>query len=392
MTSNWNQQAQQLWQENKQLQAVQHLVGIINKTPRDKRNHLFVQLAYYFFLIKDYLSACAAFDEALKFAPDDEAIIRNYAVCLSRSQQYDKALSLVKKVDAKIIHDSYHYQDFLCSTHKGLGNLTEAQQAGSRSLYLKHKESCEKQAPLALNKITKPSPSQKNIISFSLWGNQPRYLRGALDNLIASQYIYPNWQCRFYLDNSVPSDFINTLKAHGAEIIQEPDNQSLKHKLSWRFKVANDPSVHYFLVRDTDSVVNLREAMAVQDWQNSGKAFHVMRDWWTHTDLILAGMWGGISGLLPDMQQSLSNYQSGFAETPNIDQWFLRDCIWPLICHDSQIHDRYFESHNAQHWPTAHDPNSSEHVGQDLFAVQPEKQVLRLKHWIEKLPCLQLAK
>jgi hypothetical protein len=52
-------------------------------------------------------------------------------------------------------------------------------------------------------------------------------------------------------------------------------------------------------VRDADSVLNLRERLAVDDWLASGRWFHIMRDWWSHTDLVLAGMWGGVAGVLP---------------------------------------------------------------------------------------------
>jgi hypothetical protein len=142
-------------------------------------------------------------------------------------------------------------------------------------------------------------------------------------------------------------------------------------------------------VRDCDSVVNAREAKAVDDWIASGKSFHIMRDWWTHTDPVLAGMWGGIAGVLPSMRLLLGTYKSKHLETPNWDQWFLRDRVWPLIRDHALIHDRYFASRNAMPFP-GEMPAGNLHVGQDEFAVRRAIQKTILAEWIEKLPVLRM--
>ena len=61
-------------------------------------------------------------------------------------------------------------------------------------------------------------------------------------------------------------------------------------------------------MRDCDSVISQREVHAVQQWLTSDRWFHVMRKWLSHTDPIRAGLWGGISGVLPDLQTLLSAY------------------------------------------------------------------------------------
>jgi hypothetical protein len=42
----------------------------------------------------------------------------------------------------------------------------------------------------------------------------------------------------------------------------------------WRFLVADDPSVDRFIVRDADSRLNPRDALAVAEWVRSGTALH----------------------------------------------------------------------------------------------------------------------
>ena len=48
----------------------------------------------------------------------------------------------------------------------------------------------------------------KKIISFSLWGDNPKYTIGAINNAKLSQSIYPDWICRFYCGKSVPEEIL----------------------------------------------------------------------------------------------------------------------------------------------------------------------------------------
>ncbi len=81
--------------------------------------------------------------------------------------------------------------------------------------------------------------------------------------------------------------------------------------LFWRFLVEDDPDVDFFLVRDADSVMNIKECAAVEDWLASGKAFHVMRDLPIHAELILAGMWGAHRGNIGNMRQRIVDHVTG---------------------------------------------------------------------------------
>ena len=36
------------------------------------------------------------------------------------------------------------------------------------------------------------------LITFSLWGQDPKYLVGAIRNAELASEIYPDWICRFY--------------------------------------------------------------------------------------------------------------------------------------------------------------------------------------------------
>jgi hypothetical protein len=199
--------------------------------------------------------------------------------------------------------------------------------------------------------------------------------------------LYPGWVMRLALDETVPADFVAVMRSLQVDVRLQPAGQPLRQRLCWRFLVANDPAVGRFQVRDCDSVFSLREVRAVDDWIASGRWFHVIRDWWTHTDLMLAGLWGGVAGVLPDLAPLLAGYQTGKAETPNIDQWFLRDCVWPLVRRHVLVHDRLFAVEGRVTLP---DPQGNFHVGQDEFSAHRRRQQLLLAAWIERLPCLRL--
>ena len=53
----------------------------------------------------------------------------------------------------------------------------------------------------------------KKIISFSLWGSNPKYTIGAIRNAELTPIIYPGWVSRFYCGLSVPINIINKLKS-----------------------------------------------------------------------------------------------------------------------------------------------------------------------------------
>ena len=62
-----------------------------------------------------------------------------------------------------------------------------------------------------------------------------------------------------------------------------------------------DPTVDLMVSRDLDSRLTTREQTAVEDWLNTGLAFHVMRDNPQHGTEILGGMWGARMHVYPQL-------------------------------------------------------------------------------------------
>jgi hypothetical protein len=180
----------------------------------------------------------------------------------------------------------------------------------------------------------------KKIISFSLWGTNPKYTIGAIKNVDIAKQLMPDWKCRFYIDNTVPEEIVNKLKEKDAEIYKY-ETKGDWFSMYWRFLPASDKNVECMLSRDCDSRISEREVLAVKEWIKSDKLFHIMRDHPYHDVPILGGMWGVKSPLLTNMKDMIKNYNIGnYWQT---DQEFLRDIVYPIVKDCSLIHDPFFE-------------------------------------------------
>lgn len=392
--SAWQADVHQLWEQGQRQDAIDRLLQRINAHQPAVPRVLGLQLIYYIFLLGDLKEAERFLRMLLHVHPDDNEILENLAVTLSRQGRAAEAIPCFERVLARDPRVANAW-DGLTACLAEEKRYDEAARSGEQALALKTEaakplEPWQLPARTPRDYLARPGlEERRDVVSFSIWGADPRYLRGALRNALLIPELYPGWQARFYLDESVPQEFRALLTQVGADCRLMPADQTLRQKLCWRFLVANDPGVGRFLVRDCDSVVNQREVAAVQQWLASECWFHVMRDWWTHTDPILAGMWGGISGVLPDLQVLLSAYRPVARETANVDQWFLRDVLWGSIRPHALIHDRCFRSAGSQPWPTP-TPSGSHHVGQDEFAVNRVGQAIWLAGWLQRYPCLQL--
>ena len=176
----------------------------------------------------------------------------------------------------------------------------------------------------------------KKIISFSLWGQNPRYTIGAIKNLDLAKVIYPDWTCRFYVGDDVPQNILNKLES-GAEVIKMKGFHCGWNGTFWRFLPAGEADVEVIISRDTDSRLSLREKTAVDEWLASNKAFHLMRDHIYHHHEIMAGMWGAKNGILNDISELILNYKA--KNYKQSDQDFLKNIIYPRIKNNSLIHD-----------------------------------------------------
>lgn len=178
---------------------------------------------------------------------------------------------------------------------------------------------------------------------------------------------------------AVPKNILRRLEELGAEL--RPVNLSAAGAVApmlWRFRVAIDPQVSVFIVRDTDSRLTPRDAAVVSDWLKHPNAyFHCIRDHPSHSNYAVSGgLWGGRPAQLVTagngkvrrvFDEVMGKYGAGYMQDMN----FLCHGVWPAVkdhayCHDSLTCDRFPSSH-----PFPVTRIGTEHLGEvyDEFSV-----------------------
>lgn len=115
-----------------------------------------------------------------------------------------------------------------------------------------------------------PVSTETRIISFGLYGNDPKYTVGAVRNAELVNVYFPGngrrelvllgamiyhsrpsslasiigWTARYYLDGSVPIEVVRRLIELGSEVVMmNGSGTEAIAGMFWRFLVADDPSV-----------------------------------------------------------------------------------------------------------------------------------------------------
>jgi hypothetical protein len=181
------------------------------------------------------------------------------------------------------------------------------------------------------------------VISFSLYGNNPKYTIGAIKNSELKNTFFPDWEMRVYHNDSVPSEILKELERNEVVLINTGVDQGFCNAM-WRFAPASE-KVECFISRDCDSRLFERDAVAVQEWLDSGKCFHIIRDHpGGHAWEISAGMWGARGCFVEDIQSKIDQYiqTSSWVNDRAVDQRFLQEIIYPRALESLFVHDEYF--------------------------------------------------
>jgi protein O-GlcNAc transferase len=204
----------------------------------------------------------------------------------------------------------------------------------------------------------------KKIISFSLYGSDNKYLRGALCNAELGKLIYPDWICRFYCGTSVPEHIVNQLKSYdNTEVILMEENTPYSYMM-WRFLPVDEDDVEVTLSRDADSRLSNREKFCVDLFMKSDDLFHSIQDHTCH-DNIMGGMWGMKKNNRINMKKLAEEWQGGLGYFS--DQSFMREIIKPKFADSIMVHC----SHHKRNFPI--EPTNHHYVGEIFFECNYNK-------------------
>lgn len=295
--------------------------------------------------IGNYTDAVARLLAITKISPTLSIAWSNASACFIHLERWDDAIECGLRA-ATLKSESLSCYDALAHAYGALKDWDNARRWGRIALSLRDQQFGDAKTSHDVN-VALPAPPaartrRNNIIAYSLFGANAKYCETAIINAIEQPSIYPGWTCVFYVDESVPDQVIARLEKHGAQVTQVV--AAVKQRWPgpmWRLLAYDRPGVHRVIFRDADSVISSREAKAVDAWINSGKHFHQLRDSGSHTELMLAGMWGVVKGALPPLNDMVDAFLASEPVSQRFaDQYFLRMAVWPyarqsLIQHDS---------------------------------------------------------
>lgn len=167
------------------------------------------------------------------------------------------------------------------------------------------------------------------IFSMSVWGDNPRYIFGARQQICLAKEFHPDFEVRIYTNK--PGYFQNL----DANIIE----CSGKNGYFWRFFPLFEDENNITIVRDADSRITYREKNAVDSWLYSDKKFHTIKDHEAHFQFpIMAGLFG-YKGVLSQDLFNIMLYFINSEEFYTNDQIFLKEYVWKEVQNSCIIHD-----------------------------------------------------
>lgn len=202
-------------------------------------------------------------------------------------------------------------------------------------------------------------------ITYSLWGDNKVYTYGIIENVLDARKYYEGWIVRVHYNDTIPQNVVDWLKIQdNVETIHHPGNKTKASNTMWRFEdlFIKDATV---IVRDADSRFTQREVDCVNEWLESDKDFHIIRDHKHHTCPIIAGSFGvknncleyiGVSTgarnvnhpplkFIPglELMNNFRDYLPDNRDVYIVDQMFLFQYVYPYVANKSMVHC----SHNA---------------------------------------------
>lgn len=205
----------------------------------------------------------------------------------------------------------------------------------------------------------------KKVISFSLYKapdnverayetSYEKYMCGIEENIKLAKIYYSDWHIYIYHDECLDTASILQSQNYDKLEMKLIKDQSL-NSMQWRFLPNDDKDVELFICRDLDSRITEREQVSVNEWIESKKTLHIMRDHPHHGYAILGGMWGMRSQSDFKMYKECEAYNISKNYDPKNDwceKWwdmnFLRDVVYPKYISDSYINSE--TGHAAEDW------------------------------------------
>jgi hypothetical protein len=187
----------------------------------------------------------------------------------------------------------------------------------------------------------------RRVVALSLWGSGSIFRHGTLRNCELYPKTLVGWQVWVFCPSHYDPELVYQIRARGARVVFVDPGDRLG--MFWRYFAADYPDIHQVIFRDADSRPSEREARLINDWTESGKRFHIIRDHPAHFNPIMGGMWGCMGNSNLHFTSRVKRLIS-LASTPTglsaygFDQRYLASQIYPSVRGEAYVHDEFFEN------------------------------------------------
>ena len=186
--------------------------------------------------------------------------------------------------------------------------------------------------------------STKKVVSFCLYGKEPKYTKGMIENIQLIQKHLSDYEVWVYMGCDVKKSVKDEIKRYKNVRVFET-RMTGPLLMCYRLFAIDYPSVSIAFSRDADSRVTERDVHCMREFELSDKSFHVIRDHIWHKCRILIGMCGmkstlkkvlkhGIQGLYNQFRSSFQDKKLEYGS----DTIFGEEYLYPKIKDDILVH------------------------------------------------------
>jgi len=196
------------------------------------------------------------------------------------------------------------------------------------------------------------------VFSFCLYGTEPNYYTGLLENIELVKQYYPDFTIVVYKGECDPSWVL----PEGVTV--DVTNRAGPINALLRYIPLNYADVGF--VRDADSRINERDRWCIDQFLKSDKSYHTIRDHYWHQSKLMAGTFGWkrpMTLMIPTHE-----VEYGF------DEHFLAQCVYETVKSDMLVHTsvRAFVGEHAE-WIEA----EGDFVGNVIWDGKPKFQPMK---------------
>lgn len=178
----------------------------------------------------------------------------------------------------------------------------------------------------------------KKVISFCLYGSNIKYCQGLVENLKIINEKLPEFEAWIYISDDVPKKYTEQYNAYN-NVKLLTINETGPLFRSYRFYPIDDENVELLFSRDADSRIEERDLWCMNEFINSNKTFHIIRDHHWHQARTEAGLFGIKCKLgIEKLHKKWIKNNVEQAKKDNGDCIFLKDCLYNKVKDNALIH------------------------------------------------------